>query len=434
MSIQSQEKRESPDLKDLQQISLTRRLLEREGISDLDTIARGYGTVWEAQNSRREYYYDYYTECGSDAAGIIISDEQGIRQDCVIWSVNHYLALNRHPYVISRAQQALEVFGTGSGTSAASGGHSSLHQKIQRRLANLLGKESALLYSTGFTANLGAIAGITGVGNHLVLIDREAHASLIEGCRLSRCKYLPFRHNSIADLERKLNTYGKRYDNVLVIVESAYSMSGDEAPLAEIVELKKKYGFRLYVDEAHSFGFYGKQGSGMCSQLGIQDDVDFIMTTLSKSTASIGGVVAMNNDIRVFLTWESNAYLFQAAISPVDAAAIDASLDIIENEPEHAKSLWEKNTYFRTQLLQQGFNLGLSKSPVIPIYVGDSEKLYLMGKELFKNGIFTVPVTYPAVHYDESRFRFIVNNSHTYDQIDYTVKILSILGRKYGII
>lgn len=198
--------------------------------------------------------------------------------------------------------------------------------------------------------------------------------------------------------------------------------------------LKKRFHFRLYVDEAHSFGFYGPQGAGLCRALGIENQVDFIMTTLSKATAAIGGVVAVNHDIRALLATDSNAYLFQAAIPPADAAAIEAALDLIEREPERIESLWRKTRHFRERLTALGFDLGASTSPIVPIYVRDTDKLNAMAKDLFDRGIFTVAVTYPAVSFDEVRFRFIVNVSHSDEQIERTLRVLEEVGHRYGLI
>ncbi|CAK0742830.1 hypothetical protein CCP4SC76_1240004 [Gammaproteobacteria bacterium] len=424
----------SPEiLSELRQMGL-RQVLKEHGIRDLDAFAQGYGQVRQALVDQGRWFYDSVTQSGSDsAAGILTEGIEGERP-CLVWSINHYLGLNRHPDVVARAREALERFGTGAGTSAVSGGHSSLHRKIQDRLAALLGKDTAILYSTGYTANLGAISTLAKNVSTGILIDREVHASIVDGCRLSGAKFLHFKHNSVDDLAEKLTELTGQYDNLLVVVESVYSMSGDEAPLAEIVALKDRFRFRLFVDEAHSFGFYGPQGAGMCRALGIEDQVDFIMTTLSKSTASIGGVVAVNRDIRALLAADCNAYLFQAAISPADAAAVDAALDIIEQEPDRIESLWHKTRYFRERLTAMGFDLGASKSPIVPIYVRDADKLNVMAKDLFDRGIFTVAVTYPAVGFDEVRFRFIVNTSHTREQIDQTLQVLEEVGRHHGLI
>jgi len=290
-----------------------------------------------------------------------------------------------------------------------------------------------LLFSTGFTANAGTISALCKGSETFIIIDKDSHASIIEGCKASNSKFIPFRHNSVEDLERKLKQYSPKQANTLVVVESAYSMEGDIAPLREIVELKKKYNFLLYVDEAHTFGFYGENGAGLCNELGIADDVDFIMTTLSKSTASIGGIIATSKEFASFLRW-SSAYLFQAAIPPADAVVVDACLDLIQNDPKIAESLWEKTNYFRKKLVKLGFDVGKSVNPIVPVFVRDYKILKLMERELFENKVFVVAISYPAVGTLEGRFRFILNNSHTTKDIDDLIKILCELGLKYNLI
>jgi glycine C-acetyltransferase len=314
-----------------------------------------------------------------------------------------------------------------------SGGHSQLHKNLQKRFAQILSKEECLLFPTGFTANTGTIAALCKGSETLIIIDRDSHASIIDGCRASQSKYIPFKHNSVQDLEQKLKRYSTMYVHLLVVIESAYSMEGDIAPLEKIVALKDKYNFLLYVDEAHTFGFYGKNGSGLCNQLGVADDVDFIMTTLSKSTASIGGIVATSKEFATFLRW-STSYLFQAAIPAADVAVANACLDLISTQPEIIESLWAKTHYLRQRLLDLGFDIGKSESPVIPVYVRDSDILKKMEKDLYKQGIFTIAIQYPIVKVSEVRFRFIVNNSHTLRDIDHLIAVLYDLGIKYDLI
>ncbi len=227
--------------------------------------------------------------------------------------------------------------------------------------------------------------------------------------------------------------FAGKHVNILVVTEAAYSMEGDIAPLQEIVELKKKHNFLLYVDEAHTFGFYGKNGAGICNELNIVDDVDFIMTTLSKSTAGIGGILATSKEFSSMLRW-SSPYLFQAPIPPADVAVVDACLDLIENEPEIVTALWKKTNYLRQTLIDLGFDVGKSESSIIPVFVRDSEILKKMEKELFEQGIFTLAIQFPVVKVSESRFRFIVNNSHTKEDIDHLIGVLYKLGKKHGLI
>ncbi len=379
------------------------------------------------------YSNDRYTEFGSDVAGTIVSESSNSKNECILWCINHYLGLNRNENVIEKVCEAVKKFGTGCGTSAVSGGMSSLHKAVELKLKNLIGKESVMLFPTGYTANLGFLSAFPGK-NDLILFNRESHASLIDGIKMSGKKWIPFKHNNLEDLEAKFQKYSPDFENTFVVVESAYSMSGDLAPLKEIIELKQKYKFFLYVDEAHTFGIYGRNGSGYCSKLGIVDDVDFIAATLSKATASIGGFIATKSKYLPLLQWRANTYVFQACLTPPDAAAILASLEEIENNPEMIERLHQNNRYMRQKLTSMGFDLGTSQSPIIPIFMSDEDKMLSFNKELFARGIFSVTLFYPIVKPKEGRIRFILSASHTKEQIDKTVNILYELGIKYDLI
>ena len=371
---------------------------------------------------------------GSDTYGIMQHHSTKKEQEMIIWSVNHYLGLNRHPKVIESSKKAIDIYGTGCGTSAISGGHNQLHKILEKRLSTLFEKEDSLLFSTGYSANVGAISALAKGKNNLILIDRASHASIIDGCKLAGCKLLPFKHNSVEDLEKKLNRYGSKYDNVFVIVESIYSMSGEYAPLEEIVRLREKYKFLLYVDEAHSFGICGTDGAGRCQELGLSDSVDFIMTTLSKSTASLGGVVSAKKEFITLIQSQANAYMFQASLTPSDTATVLTALDVIRDENDIVEKLWENTKYFRLKLKILGFDIGIGESPIVPIYIGDVEILLAMGKDMLTQGVFSTSITYPAVHHSEVRFRFVVNASHTMAHIDKTLDVLESLGEKYGLL
>lgn len=410
-----------------------RSQMQRDGITDVQVVADAYQQVKEEQARAMMYSADLYTAQGSDTNASIISATTGEERNCIVWSLNLYLGLNRVQAVVDRTCDAVRAFGTGSGTSAPSGGLNAMHDEIATRVAHMVGKPSAILFPTGYSANLGALSTLPGPRD-LLLLDREAHASMFDGVKLSGKKYLAFRHNDVADLRSKLERYAPRHENVFVVVESAYSMSGDLSPLEEIVALKQQFDFLLYVDEAHTFGFYGKQGRGYCHQLGVSDQVDFIMSTLSKATASSGGFVAAEERFCTLMQSTSSAYIFQACLTPPDAATVLASLDEIRDNPDHSRRLHESNAYMRASLIREGFDLGSSQSPVIPVYVPDVDKLFQLCAHLHMEGIYSVPVTYPAVGLHEGRIRFIVNARHTREQIDQTVAILAGHARALGVI
>jgi 7-keto-8-aminopelargonate synthetase-like enzyme len=414
------------------QIGLVRGDCLERGVVDVSMVANAYHELKSQQSASQLWCYDNFTEAGSNSTGLVKSDVHAAEKNCVIWPINHYLGLNRHPLVINAAIEALKMFGTGCGTSAMSGGHSRLHKDLEKRLATWLGKESALLFPTGYSADVGAISGLAKGPSCFILFDRECHASIIDGVKLSGAKYLPFRHNDAHDLARKLEKYGAEYENVLVIAESVYSMTGEEACLNEICALKARHKFLLFVDEAHSFGLYPERT--LCAKLGLTDKVDFVMTTLSKSTASIGGVVASNQAFRTLLQVEANAYLFQAAIPPSDVAAIIAAMNVIEDTPSLLTSLWAKVDYMRGKLKALGFDIGNGTSPIIPVFIRNSDTLLKIGQAMFTKGIFTTSVIYPVVKHSEVRFRFILNDSHSYEQIDETIEVLEELGRLHGVV
>ncbi len=420
------------NLKETDQIGLIRKLCADKGITKIRGIAQAYTELRDIQIKAGLWCFEKFTEDGSDADAVMTSEATQLSKKCIVYSINHYLGLNRHPDVIQAGIEALQNYGTGCGTAAVGGGHSRLHKNLETKLAQVFEKETAILFPTGYTANVGAIQALAKGGNSVVLFDRECHASIVDGIKLAGCKYLSFKHNDVTDLEKKLKNRISEYENVFVIVESVYSLSGDESPLSEIANLKKSYPFYFFVDESHAFGFYSV--GGLSRKLNISDDVDFVMTTLSKSTASIGGVIASNREFATLLKVESNAYVFQAALTPPDAATALKALEVIESNPQLVESLWAKTNYFREKLVDAGFDTGTSSSPIIPVYIRDSEKVFSMSAGLLEHGIFSIAVVYPAVKPSEVRIRFIINESHSYEQLDYTISVLIKLGKEFGLI
>lgn len=406
--------------------------MRRTTPGNVDCWSEAMHDLRQRQLAEGIFSYDFFTETGSDAGAPMCVALGQPPKDCTIWSINHYLGLNRHPYVIERVVETVRIFGTGSGTSAMSGGMNSLHRRIEAKLRSWFGKAGVMLFPTGYSANMGLLAALCQRDDH-VLIDEESHASVRDGVRLSQARRaIPFRHNSIEDLERRLETASaQKQGKIIVVVEGAYSMSGDLCPLRDFVKLKDRYDFLLVVDEAHSFGLYGESGKGLCSREGVVDEVDVITSTFSKATASIGGFVATGAKLVSYLQWAAACYGFQACFPPGDAAAILASMEVIEREPAIAEELHAKNRYMRAKLIEAGFDLGNSESPIIPVYVSRTEKLLRICFELFKAGVFSVPLTTPVVNEHEGRIRFIVNVRHTFDQIDATVGLLTRLAKKY---
>lgn len=408
------------------------KLLEDQGITDIGQIAEHMHSLKTMQNKANLWSYDRFTESGNASLANVITEFSQEKRECILWCLNNYLGMNRNPRIVEAARKTVSEFGTGSGTPAGSGGMSSLHKEVQNRISRLLNRERTLLFSTGYTTNLGALSAIPGK-NDLVVMDQESHASMFDGVRLSGKDWQAFRHNNPANLEDKLKRAQGKYENVIVAVESAYSMSGDLCPIREIVALKKKYKFYLYVDEAHTFGFYGEGGRGYCYEQGVLEDIDFLMSTLSKSIPSIGGFVSAKEKFCTYVQCMANSYIFQTCMPPVDAGTILASLDEIQANPGMAASLHEKNAYFRGKLLDLGLDLRNSKSPIIPVYISNLDVLFKCSKELYERGIFSVAVIYPAVKLTEGRLRFTLTAAHTKEQIDRTVEELARLDSLYGI-
>ncbi|WP_020674687.1 aminotransferase class I/II-fold pyridoxal phosphate-dependent enzyme [Geopsychrobacter electrodiphilus] len=406
--------------------------IKKSNITDIDERASRIQAYIDHANSGSGYEYDRFLEFGASNFGNVVTENSGNKKECILWCVNHYLSLNRNANVIARARDTLLTYGTGCGTSAASCGMSSLHKELESRLAGLVGKEKALLYPTGFTANTAAISYLTGKED-LIIFDRESHSSIINGLKLSEAKWISFKHNNVQDLALKLKRYRNSYQNIFVLVEAAYSMSGDLAPLKELVSLKKEFGFYLYVDEAHTFGIYGDKGQGYCHDQGVSQDVDFIMATLSKSTAAIGGFVAAKKEYCSLLKW-SDPYVFQACIPPADASVILACLDEIEQRPEMISELHAMNSYMRGLLLEKGFNLGESQSPIIPIFIEDHRKLQMVARDLYQQGVYSTPICFPAVKVDEGRIRLILNAAHTREHIHATVEALETVCKRHQVI
>lgn len=386
----------------------------------------------EGQVRQKMYSQNFYTEQGSEAETNVINNDKEATY-CILWCINHYTGLNRNKNVIEAGIEASKAYGTGSGTSALSCGHSSLHKQVEEKISTFIGKETCLFFPTGYSTNVGALSALC-TADDLIIFDRECHASIIDGVKLSGATYYSFKHNNVKNLEKKLKLFKGKYKNIFVLVESSYSMSGDLCPLSEIAALKEEYPFYLYVDEAHTFGFYGTKGAGFCESLNLTDKVDFIMSTLSKATASLGGFIACDEIYRPLLEWKANAYIFQAACSPFDAAVVLKSLEVIETTPGIQESIHNNNNYMRVLLNKAGFDLGESKSPVIPIRIPNDQLLQKISIELYKHHIFTVSVIYPAVKNGQGLLRFIVTANHTKEQIDYTVSTLSKLCKQYQVI
>ncbi|WP_299211664.1 amino acid adenylation domain-containing protein [uncultured Aquimarina sp.] len=374
-------------------------------------------------NNDRRNPYSKVLRTGSATKGLVGDAYNDEEQEAIIWTTNLYLGLNRDQKVIEEASTALARFGTGMGTSAAASGMTDQHLEFETEFADLVGKPSACLFPTGYTANVGAIAGILGK-NDVVVIDQLCHASIVDGARLCGATIRTFKHNDASDLEAVLASEVSPYRTILVVLEGVYSMGEGAAPVAKIVRTAKKYNALVLVDEAHSFGFYGKGGAGICAAQGVTEEVDFIMTTLSKALGSLGGVVAASQAHVNLMKSSSRAYIFQASISPADMAAALTSLRRLRSDDALRERLWDTTRYMRQQFEDAGYDLGTGDGPIVTPHFGDKDKLYAIVQSLYQRGIQTSAVTYPIVESGRGRLRLICSAAHTYEDVDKTLEAL----------
>ncbi|HSM56325.1 MAG TPA: pyridoxal phosphate-dependent aminotransferase family protein [Candidatus Sulfomarinibacteraceae bacterium] len=344
---------------------------------------------------------------------------------------NNYLGLTTHPKVREAAKRAVDEYGTSCTGSRYLNGTLKLHQELEDRLADFVGKEAALVFSTGMQANLGAISALVGP-NDYVILDKDNHASIVDGVRLSQGTMKRFRHNDVRHLERVLSNLPQDVGK-LVIVDGVFSMGGDIAPLDEIVPICHEYGARLYVDDAHSLGVLGG-GRGTAAHFGLEDEVDLIMGTFSKSFASIGGFVAGDAYVINYIKHYARSLIFSASLPAPNVMAVMAALEIMETEPEHVQRLWENGDYMVNCLNELGFNTGNTQTPIVPIVIGHDEPTFLTWKLLFERGVYTNPVITPAVPPGQSLLRTSYMATHTREQLDRALAVLADTGRQLGLI
>jgi len=338
----------------------------------------------------------------------------------LMFGSNAYLGLTNHPKVKEAAIAATKKYGTGMAGSRFLNGTLDIHLQLERKLADFVGKEDAIIYPTGFQVNAGVVSCLTGREDY-ILWDELDHASIIDGHRLSFSQKLKFKHNDMHSLERLLEKCEPEKIK-LIVVDGVFSMEGDLANLPEIVKLAKKYHANIMVDEAHSLGVLGRQGRGVCDYFNVLDDVDLVMGTFSKSLASIGGFIASSEPVINFLRHNSRTYTFSASSTPAATAAASAALDIMVSEPERIEKLWKLTNYALQGFREMGCEIGHTSTPIIPLFIRDDEKTFHVTQELFEEGIFVNPVVSPAVAPSDSLIRFSLMATHTFEQLDYAME------------
>ena len=380
----------------------------------------------------QERYKNYREPQKYMAAGVYpyfraITSKQGpeVEMDghkVLMFGSNAYTGLTGDERVIEAAHKALDKYGSGCAGSRFLNGTLDIHVQLEKELAEFEHKDDALCFATGFSVNAGVIAMVVGRGDYIICDDRD-HASIVDGRRLSFATQLHYKHNDMEDLERVLQKLPKEAIK-LIVVDGVFSMEGDLAKLPEIVELKHKYNCSLMVDEAHGLGVFGTQGRGVCDHFGLTDEVDLIMGTFSKSLASIGGFIAGDADTINFLRHSCRTYIFSASDTPAATAAALEALHILQEEPSRLEHLWDVTNYALKRFKEEGFEIGDTESPIIPLYVRDIEKTFMVTKLAFDNGVFINPVIPPACAPQDTLVRFALMASHTQEQVERGVQIL----------
>ncbi|WP_018463892.1 serine palmitoyltransferase [Segatella paludivivens] len=353
-------------------------------------------------------------------------------QNVLMFGSNAYTGLTGDQRVIDAAKAALDKYGSGCAGSRFLNGTLDLHVQLEKELAEFVHKDDTLCFSTGFSVNQGVLAQVVGKGDYIICDDRD-HASIVDGRRLSFARQLHYKHNDMEDLERVLK--GLPQDSIkLIVVDGVFSMEGDLAKLPEIVELKHKYNCSVMVDEAHGLGVFGKNGRGVCDYFGLTDDIDLIMGTFSKSLASIGGFIASDKDTINYLRHTCRTYIFSASNTPAATAAAMEALHILQEEPERIEHLWDVTKYALKRFREEGFEIGETESPIIPLYVRDIEKTFIVTKLAFDAGVFINPVIPPACAPQDTLVRFALMANHTKEQVERGVVALKKVFVELGII
>jgi len=380
------------------------------------------------QKAMQAGIYPYFREIESDQDTVVTIKGQKV----LMFGSNSYLGLTNHPKIKEAAKKAVDKYGTGCAGSRFLNGTLDIHIKLEERLADLVGKEGSLCYSTGFQVNLGVVSVLTGRRDH-VLLDELDHASIIEGSRLSFSKVLKYAHNDMHAFEDKLKRCTPE-SLKLIVVDGIFSMEGDIVKLPELVNLAEKYGATIMVDDAHSIGVLGKNGSGTSSHFGLTDKVDLIMGTFSKSLASLGGFIASDKETINYIKHNSRTLIFSASMTPASAASVLAAIDIMVSEPERISHLWDITHYALKTFKEMGFDTGKSKTPIIPLFIRDHLKSLLLTKALLADGVFVNPVVSPAVPKEDCLIRYSLMATHTKEQVDISIEKITKAAKELKII
>ena len=393
-------------------------------MADIFDKAYNYTTVKEVMATG---YYPYFIALdGHEGTEVVYHGRR-----LLMFGSNNYLGLTTHPKVREAAIEAIKVYGTSCTGSRFLNGTLTMHEQLEAELADWVGKPASLVFSTGYQTNLGTITALVGRGDYTIL-DKDDHASIVDGAQMAYGDMKRYRHNDLGDLERVLKLLPENAGK-LVVVDGLFSMEGDIAPLPEILPIVKKYGARLMVDDAHAIGVLGG-GRGTSAHFGVTDEVDLIMSTFSKSFASLGGFIAGDHDIIAYIKHHGRSMIFSASIPPSNAAAALAALEIMRDQPELVQRVNDNAAYMRRELNLLGYNTGQSCTPVVPIIIGEDQVCFFVWKTLFDAGVFVNPVISPAVPRGRALLRTSYMATHTVDQMNQALEVYAAVGKEVGII
>ncbi|MDE7345288.1 MAG: aminotransferase class I/II-fold pyridoxal phosphate-dependent enzyme [Muribaculaceae bacterium] len=380
------------------------------------------------QKAKAAGVYPYFRPISSEQNTEVLMNGKKV----LMFGSNSYMGLTNHPKVIEAAVEATKKYGTGMAGSPFLNGTLDIHKELEARIADYVGKDDAIVYSTGFGTNLGVVSTLTGREDY-VICDEQDHASIVEGRRLSFSQPLKYKHNDMESLENVLKKC-KPESIKLIVTDSVFSMEGDVANLPEMVRLAKEYDASLMVDEAHGIGVFGEGGRGVVNHFGLTKDVDLIMGTFSKSFASLGGFIATDKEITNFLRHHSRSYIFTASITPASTAAALAAMDIMLNEPERQQHLWDITNYALENFRAMGCEIGHTSTPIIPLFIRDDYKTFAVTRDLLEEGVFVNPVVSPAVAPQDTLIRYSLMATHTKDQVTRSLEAIQKVFKKHDII
>ncbi len=383
----------------------------------------------ELQNLRAAGLYNTIRQLGSPQGAWLVVDGKEVLNFCS----NNYLGLANHPRIAGAAKAAIEKYGVGPGAVRTIAGTFDLHVELERRMAAFKGVEASITFQSGFTANTGTIPALVGKED-AIFSDELNHASIIDGCRLSRAKIIRYAHCDVQDLEVQLREHRANYRRALVVTDGVFSMDGDVAPLDEIYQVTQQYDAILMVDDAHGEGVLGRGGRGIVDHFDLHGKVDVEVGTLSKAFGVVGGVVAGNPKVVEWLRQRGRPFLFSSAMTIPDVAACIEAIDILEESTELVDKLWSNARYFQAELVRLGFDTGASTTPITPVMLGEAPLAQEFSRELYKAGVFGTAIGFPTVPRGKARIRVMISAAHEKEDLDRGLEAFAVVGRKLGVI